>query len=194
VTDTWWIDFVDPELAAADIAYSTSGYPANEVARTSYSHAVDTDAIKWVERYISLVPEVKARCDIAIERLNLARRRYSPGNKAIEGAICLEALLGDTNQEISYKLRLRSALLLSTEFEERLKILDAVKRFYNLRSNTVHGKASKSKADDATCAARGLDICGQVLRKIVSLKKTFDSTDWEHWELSGGEPQSPQTK
>jgi hypothetical protein len=87
VTDASWIEFVDHELAAADIAYSLLGNPASEVARTFYSHTVDTDAIKWVEQYISLAPEVKSQCDIAIDRLNLARRRLSPGDKAIEGAI-----------------------------------------------------------------------------------------------------------
>ena len=94
VTDTSWIDFVDPELAMADIASYMLGNPASEVARTFCSHTVDTDAIEWVERYIHLTPEVKSQCDIAIDRLNLARRRLSPGNKAIEGAICLEALIG----------------------------------------------------------------------------------------------------
>jgi hypothetical protein len=48
---------------------------------------IGTDAIEWVKRYIDLAPEVRPHCDIAIERLNLARRRLSPGNKAIEGAI-----------------------------------------------------------------------------------------------------------
>ncbi|MGC2223024.1 MAG: hypothetical protein WA624_11965 [Methylocella sp.] len=131
------------------------------------------------------------QCDIAIERLNLARRRLSPGNKAIEGAICLEALLcPDNNQEITYRLRLRSALLLSTGFDERCKISNDVKAFYNLRSSTVHGTTSESKTaqKDEACAARGLDICAQALRKIVNLNKKFVPEDWE---LSGGQPQSP---
>ena len=48
-----------------------------------------------------------------------------------------------------------------------------------------------NRKGDATCAARGLDICAQVLRKIVSQNKKFVARDWE---LSGGEPQSPLKK
>jgi hypothetical protein len=188
-----WIDFVDTELTIAESGRRMSYNFANEGALDIHSRVVDTDAIEWVERYIGLAPELRSKCDIAIERLNLARRRHSPGNKAIEGAICLEALLGnpDDKQEITYKLALRSALLLSTEFDERCKISGEVRKFYTLRSNTVHGNSGKSKPGDATCAARGLDICARVLRKIVSLNKTFVPRDWE---LSGGEPQSPLKK
>jgi hypothetical protein len=185
---TSWIDFVDPELAKAEIGTLTEN-PGHEGALNLFSHNVDTDAIEWVERYIRLAPYVRSYCDIAIERLNLARRRNSPGNQAIEGAICLEALLApDDNHEIVYKLRLRSALLLSTDFDERCKISNYLKEFYDLRSRTVHGNTRKSKPGDTTCAARGLDICAQVLRKIVSLNKKFVPEDWE---LSGGEPKSP---
>ena len=142
---TSWIDFVDPELAMAEIGIISEN-PAHEGALNFLSRDVDADAIEWVERYIGLAPDVRSQCDIAIERLNLARRRNSPGNQAIEGAICLEALLGpDDNHEIVYKLGLRSALLLSTDFDERCKISNDVKEFYTLRSRTVHGKTRKSK-------------------------------------------------
>jgi hypothetical protein len=185
-----WLEFVDADLAMAEFGRMQM-IPLYEGPLGFFPLDIGTDAIEWVERYLHLAPEVRPRCDIAIERLNLARRRHSPGNKAIEGAICLEALLGpDNNQEITYKLRLRSALLLSTEFDERCKISNDVKEFYRLRSTTVHGSTSESKTaqKDEACATRGMDICAQALRKIVSLNKKFVPEDWE---LSGGQPQSP---
>ncbi len=200
VIGTSWIDFVDTELTIAESGQRVTYNSAHEGALNFLSRDVDKDAIEWVERYLHLADEVLPQCDasevssldIAIERLNLARRRHSPGNKAIEGAICLEALLAaDTNQEIAHRLGLRSALLLSTELNKRHEISKAVTKFYKLRSDTVHGKTSKSKTDDEACAKRGLDICAQVLRKIVSLNKKFVPRDWE---LSGGEPQSPLKK
>jgi hypothetical protein len=135
----------------------------------------------------ALAPEVRPYCEIAIDRLNLARRRLSPGDKAIDGSICHEALLAyDSNQEITHRLSLRSALLLSTEFKERQEISNAVKKFYKLRSDSVHGNALKPKdaQRNADCAECGLDICAQVLRKIVSLNKKFDPS----WDLSGSQP------
>ena len=91
---------------------------------------------------------------------------------------------------ITYRLRLRSAFLLSSDLNGRREISNAVKEFYKLRSATVHGSLSnlKNTQKDEACAARGLDICAQALRKIVSPNKKFVPEDWE---LSGGQPQSP---
>jgi hypothetical protein len=185
-----WLEFVDTDLAMAEFG-RISNLRRYEGIEPFFPITVGTDAIEWVERYIHLAPEVRPQCDIAIERLNLARRRHSPGDKAIEGGICLEALLGpDTNQEITYRLRLRSAFLLSSDLNGRREISNAVKEFYKLRSATVHGSLSnlKNTQKDEACAARGLDICAQALRKIVSPNKKFVPEDWE---LSGGQPQSP---
>ena len=57
-------------------------------------------------------------------------------------------------------------------------------------SSTDRTAASESKTaqKDEACATRGLDICAQALRKIVSPNKKFVPEDWE---LSGGQPQSP---
>jgi hypothetical protein len=147
---------------------------------------VDNEAIERVERYLGLSPSLRPQCELAIERLNLGRRRISAGNKAIEAGICLEALLGsDSNTEITYKLRLRAALLLSSDLNKRREISKAVNELYNLRSATVHGNSVKTKdvAKNNSCAALGLEICGQVLRRIVSLNKAFVPEDWG---LSGG--------
>ncbi|MGD0641240.1 MAG: hypothetical protein ABSC22_10875 [Roseiarcus sp.] len=186
VVGTSWQEFVDDDLRMAEAALIRM-MPQHEGRRPFSPIDVDGDAIQWVERYLKLKPDVRPRCDVAIERLNLARRRYSSGNTAIEGAICLEALLGDGNQEINFKLRLRAALLLSTDLEERRDISKAVANFYKVRSGTVHGVPVKT-ADVQNYAAyvtRGLEICAQVLRTIVSLNEPFVPEDWE---LSGGQP------
>ena len=108
------------------------------------------------------------------------------GDKAIDGGICLEALFGDdNNQEITYRLSLRAALLLSNDPTERVAISKDVKQFYNLRSKAVHGARLKLKdiQKNEACAARGLDICAQALRLIIGLEKQYVAEDWE---LSGG--------
>lgn len=145
VVGTSWLEFVDNELQMAE--FGMMRMMALHEGRLPFSAVdVDADAIEWIERYLNLSPELRPVCDVAIERLNLARRRNSPGNRAIEGAISLEALLGpDGNQEITYRLRLRAALLLSTDFKERRVISNAVREFYTLRSNTVHGTPVKPK-------------------------------------------------
>ena len=187
VVGTSWLEFVDDHLRMAEFGMKRM-MAQNEGLQPFVSVDVDAEAIEWIERYLALLPELGPRCDVAIERLNLARRRLSAGNKAIEGGISLEALLGfDENQEITYRLRLRAALLLSNDVAKRREISKAVNDFYTLRSRTVHGSLDKTKvrqSDDA-CVARGLEICSDVLKVIVCLNKPFIPADWE---LSGGQP------
>src|SRR5262249_22094734 len=124
-------------------------------------------------------------------RLNLARRRQSPGNQAIDGGICLEALLGDESpQELTYKLRLRAALLLGRTVDERQTIREDVRRFYDLRSKVVHGRVrgAKDASRDGHIALRGLQICTQAVRAIVQRNAL---PDYGEWELTGG-PSDPE--
>jgi hypothetical protein len=183
-----WLEFTDPDLALAEFGQMWMSSRSETGVDNSAPFNVDDDSVRWVERYIALPADVKRVCDIATERLALARRRHNPGNRAIEGAICLEALLGDGhNQELVYRLRLRAALLLFTNFHERQEISSAVRDFYELRSKTVHGaRASPDEAQrQYACAKRGIAICADVLKAIVLLNKKYVPAEWE---LSGGRP------
>jgi hypothetical protein len=186
-----WLEFTDPDLALADYGQMWMTPIRETDVRNSHPIEINEEALEWVERYIRLPSEVRRVCDVAIERLALARRRHYPGNKAIEGAICLEALLlGDgENQELTYRLRLRAALLLTTNLNARREISRAIRDFYNLRSTTVHGLAtSADEAAQNACAKRGLEICADALRAIVKMNKKYIPQDWE---LSGGRPVAP---
>jgi hypothetical protein len=187
-----WLEFVDPDLNVADYGQMWMSPIRESDIGMTHPHKVDASALEWVERYLVLKPDVKRSCDVAIERLVLGRRRYYPGNKAIEGAICLEALLlGDgENQELVYRLRLRAALLLATDLDARRAISRAVRDFYSLRSTTVHGASTSSdEAIQNACAKRGLEICADALRAIVRMNKKYIAQDWE---LSGGRPKEPE--
>jgi hypothetical protein len=189
VPGTSWIEFVDPDLARAEVGRMYMGATFEGTLPQVAPTGITSDALMWVDRYLQLRPEVKNACDVAIERLNLARRRRSPGDQAIEGGICLEALLlGDSSgQEITYKLKLRAALLLASTLQERRKIVKIVNAFYDLRSKTVHGQRPKAKGldRDALIAERGLEICAKALGEIVQRNRKYVPQDWE---LSGGEP------
>ncbi|MHB1543892.1 MAG: hypothetical protein ACYCSY_11470 [Acidiferrobacter sp.] len=192
VVGVGWIEFVDSDLALAEFGqvWSASFHESNLTSPIKTPPVVDESALEWVERYITLPLDVKRTVDVALERLALARRRYHPGNKAIEGSICLEALLGDRgSQELTYRLRLRAALLLAKELKDRVEISNAVRDFYTLRSKTVHGIAASrdSTVTDSACAERGVAICADALRAIVKLGRKYVPADWE---LSGGDPGS----
>ena len=185
-----WVEFIDEDLALAEFGekWSTSRHESDLAGHAPTPLAIDEDGIGWVERYIQLSSDVKCGVDVALERLALARRRSFPGNKAIEAAICLEALLGgEGNQELTYRLRLRAALLLAEGVKERAEISHAVRDLYDLRSKTVHGivPSPKSLTRDHTRAERGVAICAGSVRAIVKLGRRYEP---EEWELSGGHP------
>jgi hypothetical protein len=181
-----WIDFVDSDLVSAEVGQITQGANFEGALNRISAVEINDAGWQWVDHYLELKSDVRAVCDIAIDRLNLARRRISPGDKAIDGAICLESLLGDDDSnELTYKLKLRAALLLGSTLEERREIRDAVGKFYKLRSSTVHGRLPRARnaKDENTCVATGLGICLRALRTIIERNEKPAVADWE---LNGG--------
>jgi hypothetical protein len=178
VIGTTWSDFLDPDLVLAEHGRMYGGSRI-EGGLPTIGKEVDDYALRWVEQYLALPPDMRARLDIPLARLNLGRRRLSPGDQAIEAGICLEALLGDKGdrQDLSYKLRLRTARLLEKTFDPRKVIFAAVNKLYALRSRTVHGNTSRNEAEDRKVAKEGLDICARVLQTTVRMGKLVDVTE-----------------
>jgi hypothetical protein len=186
-----WTEFAEPELMWAEAGRTWSiarfeGPIADEQLK------VDDEALAWTERYFLLDEQSRGSVEIALDRLNLARRRRSPGDRAIDGGICLEALLGDdSSTELTYKLQVRAALLLGGDIAERQRIRQIVKDFYTVRSKVVHGRARKPKDSlpDERRASEGLEICTRAVRAFVQRKSR---PDFAVWELTGG-PQDAGT-
>lgn len=147
---------------------------------------VTPEMTEWVERYLSLHEAVANACRVPIQRLNLARRRFAQSDKAIDGSICLEALLsGKVRGELTHRLSVRTALLLGQTLEDRSVIAERVRKFYSLRSDAVHGSAPKKEAANRQVTEDGLAICARVLRAVVM---SGEVPKPEEWELSGGPP------
>ena len=184
-----WIEFCDLEMEEASprvgVRVSRFDAPIGDAAGISVSI---TD-IPRIELFLALDPKVLDVCEMAASRLITARSRLLPGNKAIDGCICLEALLtevGETGENI-YKIALRAALLIRADLVDRQNVFAEVKAFYDLRSRTVHGSRRARESDYAT-AANGVRLCAEVLQKIVELKKI---PNWREMELGANSILSP---
>lgn len=181
VTGVSWTDVHDPDLRASAIGYMSQGatYDGRE---PWFPTDIDPAALEWIERVLALTGNVASVCDLALTRLNLARRRQTPGDQAIDGCISLEALLGDSQRgDLTYKLRLRAARLLGTNFAERRVVSKQVDAFYSLRSKVVHGQSLGAGEKDKEVAERGLDLALTILRRIV-----LDAKMPNHQELELG--------
>jgi hypothetical protein len=187
-----WIDYVDPELTLAEFGMLWMG-ARFEGSPSQCPVKMDDEALEWANRYLKTNEKLRRVLDLALDRLNLARRRHSPGDQAIDGGICLEALLGDEQgQEITFKLQLRAALLCGETLQRRVEIREAVKALYNLRSKVVHGRSRKNidASSDRQSASRGLEICTQAVREIVN---RGELPDFASLEITPGCSNAPCT-
>jgi hypothetical protein len=134
-----WTDFVDTSLTSAEFGRMWMSARFEGSPSQMLPEKIDGNVLAWATRYLRLEKQRRRSIDVALDRLNVARRRRTPGDQAIDSGICLEALLGDENsQELTYKLQLRAALLLGTSLPERQEIRKAVRDLYALRSKVVH--------------------------------------------------------
>lgn len=185
---TLWEEFADPQFHPAEFGRMWTG-SQHEGRLPTLPQEVPLEMTGWVERYLALPQPVAEACRIPIQRLNLAHRRLTPGDKAIDGSICLEALLsGEARGELAHRIAVRTALLLEQSLERRLATAKLVKKFYDLRSRSVHGSASKHENANRQIANRqiaedGLALCVKALRAIITSREVPQP---EHWELSGG--------
>lgn len=180
-----WSEHLDPDL---DLLFGMTGWgrPGQDAAAPWYPEPVTPEDQPTLERLYELTGRFSKVVDIALHRINLGRRRISPGEAAIDAAIALEALLGDPEgkQDMTYKLRLRTALFLGDNLANRATVSDEVKALYNLRSKIVHG-GEPPKGDLYRIATRGSAIVREVLHKLIDEPAL---PDWPQWELAGGDP------
>lgn len=133
------------------------------------------------ERHLAATGQVRRQLDLAAERLALARRRAGDADRAIDISIALEALLGDTKKfDMTYKLSLRAARLLSDERNERIKIRNTVKEFYSLRSRIVHGQVPTLKRNEADTIKEVGRYCNSLALRIA---ENGINPDWDDVEL-----------
>jgi len=95
-------------------------------------------AQRLVRAYLALDADARGRIHLALDRFDRALRRHTPGDAAIELAISLDSLLGDGQGELTWKLGLRSALLVAGTKSERVERRAVVEAIYELRSTVVH--------------------------------------------------------
>jgi hypothetical protein len=180
-----WQEFVDPEIEAAGFGMTWLS-SRHEGRHSSYPTEMNDEMIQWVDKYLSLPLDVAAACDVPLARLNLARRRLSSFDKAIDGGVCLEALLsGKARGELTHRLSVRTALLLGAGLSDRLAIAEKIRKFYQLRSEAVHGSIDKKPELNLKITDDGLKLCLFALQAVIKSRRVPQP---EVWELTGGPP------
>lgn len=140
------------------------------------------------ERFTSLKDrKFRLRLQTALERLNQAQRRLRPSDGAIDLSIAFETLLTpDKGPEISYRLRLRAALLCPPQ--ERRHVRQVLNRCYNVRSDLIHRGEASSQEKDKAVVWESARICAHLIQCFLELGR---DPDWDVLELGGGPPDKP---
>ncbi len=187
-----WEQFSDPLLDEVVGGGGTS-FPLDEVVPPWHQEAVslsddDEDVARVVNKFCALPStDYKERLRLALDRLNRAVRRAHGRDGALDLSIALEIMLADGQGENTYKIGLRSALVLGGDSSTRLKNRSVVGSLYVARSSLVHtGKLpeklkylnSKISATDLMVLAR--DVVAAVLKAMIDKGAT---PDWYVLEL-----------
>jgi hypothetical protein len=128
-------DFADLALLGGFSLRATEVRPRDLVSFGVF----DTErAQRLVRTYLALDAGARGRIHLALDRFDRALRRHTPGDAAMELAICLDSLLGDGEGELTWKVGLRSALIVAGTRSERFERRAVVEAIYRLRSKVVH--------------------------------------------------------
>jgi hypothetical protein len=186
----YWFHFADPDLEAAARGAHHS-YQHHEVAPmvlATMGPFDPADATRVVRQYLRLSDPLKAKVSLALDRLNQAMRRCSPGDQALDVCIALEALLSDGQGENTFKVGLRAALLSASDPDARRRARAAIGAAYKLRSAVVHdgvvpegvkvAEGGKQGASDV--AERAMRACANVIRSMIDRGA---APDWYTFEL-----------
>jgi Apea-like HEPN len=168
-----WPEFVDQDIHRLCPGYSWGEGWDDAPEHSVKQIAIDARTTEFVNRYLALDATWRRKLEIASRRLNLARRRRQLADRAIDASIALEALLGDGDRfDLTYKLRLRAALLLDDGLDTREATSRAVNDLYRARSAAVHGASiSPKKSNEVT---NGTEVAAKVIRKIVEIGRSID--------------------
>lgn len=202
VSETW-VEFTDLDFEDASVGIPVGMNDTEGPPPRGYGKKVE-EGIPWVESYLKLPEETRSYLRLPISRLNMAMRDFTPENKAIDGSISLDALIGSgKDNHVGHELGVKSALILGTTAQERDKIYYDVKEFYSLRNEAVHPGKKKEIIEPERTASRGLEICVLLLQKMISrgekLEWGSDFADkggplWNRsrWDIPSRESKRPQ--
>jgi len=156
-------------ISTLGMAYSfLEGLPQHGIWTGKYSEV----AKQLVEEFQLLKKKDLLR--LAMQRLNLAMRRISPVDRAIDLGIVLESLflndLDGDRGELSFRLRVRASRYLEDSLEERSKTFKLVGDLYTLRSKAVHtGKMPPARGGvkNSELLQKGFDLAAATIKRFI---------------------------
>lgn len=129
-----------------------------------------------LDKFITLFQNIRGyRISNIIEKIEIALSRFHSSyhgdieDRLIDQIIAFESLLLGNEQELTYKLALRTAFLLRTRKDFRNKIFTNMKKAYNYRSKIVHGDNPPNRKILGGIVPNTENYLRQSIKKILNL-------------------------
>lgn len=124
------------------------GFPAGGHIAWGRKYGLEESELPSVRDLYDALLRYDSAPDRAYVNLNLALRSFSDiydrqslwrdDTRLVDAITAVEALLGTTN-EVTFRLAFRVAMILGSDDDERIRIFDQMRSYYDTRSSVVHG-------------------------------------------------------
>ncbi len=169
--------------------------PLGSVRHEQFLPAHPSEIRSIVSKFVGCPADFRKRLRVSLSRLNMAYRRRNPVDTALDLGIALESILASDRENrsdpIGHLVRVRGALFLGKNLEEKNAISDLLRCLYDLRSRAAHDgtlddetKFSGAKIFTSYLLQDGLSLCSRLLAKLIENGRF---PEWKRLEL-GGKP------
>ncbi len=127
---------------------TSTGFPASRTAVSGNEYTLDEFELPSVRNLYDTLLRYEGALEDASVNLNLALRSFSDiyerrnlfrdDTRLVDAITAAEALLG-TRVELTFRLAFRVAAILGEDDDERVRIFESMKGYYDTRSRVVHG-------------------------------------------------------
>ena len=131
-------------------------------------------AKKLYKAYLSLTDNERSKLKIPLERLNLAMRKWSLVDAAIDLGVCLESIfltdLENDYGELTFRLKPRASRFLDKDLDSRKKLFKIFGNLYNLRSRAIHSGKLPAKIDNEPVTeilSQGFILTAKAITQII---------------------------
>lgn len=141
------------------------------------------DAAEIIQSFFALDSEAKERLRVPLRKINESVCSENLIEKAINLRTAMESIFLDpeANQELSHRVSIRAALLLSESIQTRQVIYKQIKNAYNLGSKAVH--TGRIKPKNLSSAEKDLGIATELVIKAVKKIILKPNINWAKIEL-----------
>ena len=157
-----WVMRLDPLFSSNSVSWRSAAYPPFD------PFVLKEDSAASISRWASAIAAVDdAGIRIAQQRIvGALAQRHDPADSFIDAVVAWENLYGSGEGELTFRISVSMASLLSEDSDERLAVQREIAALYGRRSKVLHGDTDPSPRDATRDRDRALSLVLATLRRL----------------------------